>query len=130
MTHPITPPPELVRQWIDLPLSEEKRLLAAYRAGADQELEACCKHLSQKGFSDADVNRLHATRRPSNRPPTADELIKLAEAMRGIAEHGITEHEGRWLDELERTAQLLEQQSRAIEALPDDPAHALPVPPA
>jgi hypothetical protein len=34
MTDPITPPPELVQQWIDLPLSEEERLIAAYRAGA------------------------------------------------------------------------------------------------
>ena len=57
--HPITPPPELVEQWRDLPeftdgrrqmimvtLSKEKLLdIAAHAArwGADQELEACCE---------------------------------------------------------------------------------------
>lgn len=43
--HPITPPPSLVQQWMDLPLSEEECLVVAAQWGADQELEACCKWL-------------------------------------------------------------------------------------
>ena len=43
--HPITPPPELVEQWMDLPIPLEEILDVAYAAGADQELEACCEWL-------------------------------------------------------------------------------------
>jgi len=43
--HPITPPPSVVQQWMDLPLSEEECLKVAAQWGADQELEACCKWL-------------------------------------------------------------------------------------
>ena len=62
-SHPITPSPELVQQWRDLPeytdgrqkvimitLSREKFLdivTQAARWGADQELEACCEWVSQ-----------------------------------------------------------------------------------
>jgi hypothetical protein len=47
--HPITPPPELVQQWIN----EENGIFAEHIAtraaqwGADQELEACCEWLSK-----------------------------------------------------------------------------------
>jgi len=43
--HPITPPPSVVQQWMDLPLSEEESLVVAAQWGADQELEACCEWL-------------------------------------------------------------------------------------
>lgn len=43
--HPITPPPSVVQQWMDLPLSEEECLVVAAQWGADQELEACCEWL-------------------------------------------------------------------------------------
>ena len=52
--HPITPPPELVRQWLleyyggDLgEVSPEEMYVARCAAqwGADQELEACCNAL-------------------------------------------------------------------------------------
>ena len=63
--HPITPPPELVQQWMDLPLSEEERLRAAYRAGADQELEWCCKWLEAHFHGMKEwAAELRATRRP------------------------------------------------------------------
>ena len=46
--HPITPPTELVSKWIDLlaSRSEEDVLIFATQWGADQELEACCEHLT------------------------------------------------------------------------------------
>ena len=96
--HPITPPPELVEQWRDLPeftdgrrkmimvtLSREKLLDIATQAarwGADQELEACCHLLRQQGFDV--VDDLRATRRP--KPPSLKEqaLAALDDAvMRG-----------------------------------------------
>jgi hypothetical protein len=69
--HPITPPPELVQQWIN----EEGGLTAGHIAtraaqwGADQELEACCGLLVQQGFDLVDY--LHAARRP--KPPSLKE---------------------------------------------------------
>jgi len=69
--HPITPPPELVQQWIN----EEDGLTAGHIAtraaqwGADKELEACCGLLVQQGFDLVDY--LHAARRP--KPPSLKE---------------------------------------------------------
>lgn len=51
--HPITPPPDLVQELIeDTPLAtgaarEVHLITAAYRAGADQELEACTKWIGE-----------------------------------------------------------------------------------
>jgi len=71
---PITPPPELVRQWVaknyvDLPiehvevhLDDVKICTEAARWGADQELEACCHQLRLQGFDV--VDDLRVTRRP------------------------------------------------------------------
>jgi hypothetical protein len=86
--HPITPPPELVQQWIDLPLSGEEILVTAYRAGADQELEACCLWM-ERNFDDWD-NRfsveLRAARRP--KPPSLKE--QALDALHGIHDQGPT----------------------------------------
>ena len=47
MTHPITPPPELLKQWEDDWFDERENvdvlLIQAFQAGADQELDACCE---------------------------------------------------------------------------------------
>jgi hypothetical protein len=93
--HPITPPPELVQQWIN----EENGVFAehiatqAARWGADQELEACCQWLSRMvgTFSAAAhleaqrrSDELRAARRP--KPPSQAEqaIAELDEAvMRG-----------------------------------------------
>jgi hypothetical protein len=74
--HPITPPPELIEDWIEIakprpqrpPNPGELAALAA-RWGADQELEACCHLLRQQGFDV--VDDLRATRRP--KPPSLKE---------------------------------------------------------
>jgi hypothetical protein len=77
--HPITPPPELVKllrneapQGIrDAGVTRELFLItAAYRAGADAELEACCKWLPKLPPWSADDLRKH--RRP--KPPSLKEL--------------------------------------------------------
>ena len=42
MTHPITPPTELVSYWNNLSLSLREIFVLVAQWGADQELEACC----------------------------------------------------------------------------------------
>ena len=62
--HPITPPPELVEQWVDRPLPTKKILVIAAQWGADQELEACCKWAAIVGGAET----LRDARRP--KPPS------------------------------------------------------------
>ena len=66
--HPITPPPELVKEWRDLPeyLTTKLQGIAtqAARSGADQELEACCQWVKGHWLAD----ELRAFRRP--KPPS------------------------------------------------------------
>ena len=71
--HPITPPPELLKQWEDDWFDERENLdvllTQAFQAGADKELEACCGLLVQQGFDLVDY--LRAARRP--KPPSLKE---------------------------------------------------------
>ena len=73
--YPITPPPELVQQWIN----EEDGLTAGHIAtqaanwGSDQELEACCEWF-QELYKSGDV--LRAARRPE--PSSLKELALAA----------------------------------------------------
>ena len=83
--HPITPPPELLKQWEDNWFDEREHadvlLIQAYQAGADAELEACIawfdKHIP--GY-ELVADRLRAARRP--KPPSLKEqaLAVLEEA--------------------------------------------------
>ena len=98
MEHPITPPPELVRQWAryqgyetpevlwryiatqaaqwgadqQLKLDAEQ-IAQAYQKGADQELEACCEWLDDTDCDDPQevAQLLRAARRPP--PPSLRE---------------------------------------------------------
>lgn len=88
--HPITPPPELVEDWIEIakPLPQrppnpgELATLAA-RWGADQELEACAKEVSYWSSKNL-ADRLRDCRRP--KPPSLKEqaLAALSEADQGL----------------------------------------------
>jgi hypothetical protein len=79
VTNSITPPPELVQQWIEEgpPLNQPKHVayFIAERAaqwGADQELEACCEWLNGGSKIDYDTAALlRAARRP--KPPSLKE---------------------------------------------------------
>ena len=72
--HPITPPPERFKQWEDDILNERDNVdhvldcawRDGFRAGADQELEACCEWmLANARFLNAGwIERLRAARRP------------------------------------------------------------------
>ena len=90
MTNSITPPPNLVRQWIDEPqyMTEDQLGKRMYmislnevkfreiiskgaQYGADQELEACCDTLQRHAHWDLAVCELMADRRP--KPPNLKE---------------------------------------------------------
>jgi hypothetical protein len=73
--HPITPSPELVKQWVAeiwhegtpvrVSLSDEHIATRAAQWGADQELEACCEYLVRCAqWEPEDVGELRAVRRP------------------------------------------------------------------
>jgi hypothetical protein len=102
----ITPPPELFKQWEGQPRSIAFE--AAYRAGADMELEACCallyRHLP--GYEHSSVDYVRAARRP--KPPLLKEQA-LAELNRLIA-----------LIPTEGALAMAEPIRCALEALPND----------
>jgi hypothetical protein len=75
MTHPITPPPELVQLWVNLmPLGSINAFTAAAQWGADQELEGCCEWFQvriNEGWNPCHLEDLCTTRRP--KPPSLKE---------------------------------------------------------
>jgi len=88
--HPITPPPELVRQWMERTEYDEHTWFyesyiaeQAARWGADQELDACCEHFEDH-LRDGIAKDLRAARRP--KPPSLKEqaLAALSEADQGL----------------------------------------------
>ena len=92
--HPITPPPELAKQWlgeyfgctVSGELSDSERYLAtqAARWGADQELEACCEYLTRcAAWEPEDIQEMLDLRRP--KPPSLKEqaLKALEHAEKG-----------------------------------------------
>jgi hypothetical protein len=117
--HPITPPPELVEQWIKsaryrefMPYPEgyeqyEQRLTTiAARWGADMELEACCEWLD-KGFGD--VGNFPATLRAARRPKSPS----LKEQALNILDKFSS-------GELVAANKMVDTIRRALEALPND----------
>jgi len=66
--HPLTPPEELLElwHWTGKSGNWQNALTLAYRAGADQELEACCKWVDWK-WSGVKSRELRAARR--TKPP-------------------------------------------------------------
>ena len=106
--HPITPPSELVQQWVDN-LAPEGMLSFATQAarwGADQELLACGNYLKRcAAWEEEDVTELYDYRRPRPKPPSLKELnLKHLEVM---------ERDGHYLPEI------VSDLRRAIESLPD-----------
>jgi hypothetical protein len=70
--HPITPPPEMVEEWIERFKGDHPIYVAMQAAqwGADQELEALLVWLRVKGFDNLAADLL-ASRRP--KPPSLKE---------------------------------------------------------
>jgi hypothetical protein len=101
--YPITPPPELVQQWINenpgqsLPLATR-----AAQWGADQELEACCEWFVRDWTDIETADKLRAARRP--KPPSLKEQALIAlESL----QHRTTD------------PNIVEPIRRALEALPE-----------
>jgi hypothetical protein len=70
----ITPPPELMQQWIkryEDGAGIQPLLYSIFQAGADQELEACCEWLVRNYNYPEAGNPLLAARRPN--PPSLKE---------------------------------------------------------
>ena len=113
-THPITPPPDLVAKlWReasagrdDAPIGEifNHGIYLAYAAGADMELESCCKVLEYQFM--ADSIHLRAARRP--KPPSLKE--QALEALETLNQA--------WTMPKELEAVIAIR--RALEALPND----------
>ena len=73
---PITPPLELLKYWEEQHFDEGENydvmLIQAYQAGADQELDACCKWLRGNDPYEHDYHQmLRVARRP--KPPSLKE---------------------------------------------------------
>jgi hypothetical protein len=66
--HPITPPPELVQQWVDAyfggGISHVDLAAQAAQWGADQELEACCEWIDSFQNKFVYAHDLRLVRRP------------------------------------------------------------------
>ena len=112
--HPITPPPELVKQWLGTyfgatvtgEVSDVELALAtqAARWGADQELEACVEWLGREIGSGWGLGaQLHAARRP--KPPSLNSI-----ALQML---GTIERDAHYLPEITDTIR------RALEQLDD-----------
>ena len=67
--HPVTPPPELLDKWDNLPLSTQEIFVIVAQWGADQELEACCNWVAVESIAAA--TELRSWRRP--KPPSLKE---------------------------------------------------------
>ena len=97
MEHPITPPPELVQklrneapQGIrDAGVTRELCLIAAaYRAGADQELDACCEWLDFYSATST-ARGLRAARRPKPLSEADQALADLDALVDDLSNHGM-----------------------------------------
>jgi hypothetical protein len=107
--HPITPPPELIEDWIEIakPLPQrppnpgELATLAA-RWGADQELKACCKWLPKLPPWSGNDLRKHRRPKPPSLKEQALEALKALPTPAGQV-----------------TADRLDTIRRVLEALPE-----------
>ena len=113
--HPITPPPELVMQWVSLACEYEGNetwidlATQAARWGADQELEACCDWMSNRSSL---TEQLRTARRP--KPPSLKE--QALETLRSM------QIEPCWINGINTNAELMSKYDilrRALELLDD-----------
>ena len=106
MTNSITPPPELVQQLLarfHTGDTLEATWAIAFRAGADQELEACIADIHTM-FGKGHADWLRSLRRP--KPPSLNSI-----ALQML---GTIERDAHYIPEITDTIR------RALEALPND----------
>jgi hypothetical protein len=111
MTHPITPPPELVEQWMQDHSTKYDLARHAAQWGADAELTACCAWIGGE-IGATDPNDLYAARRP--KPPSLKE-----QAIAALSEMSI---EPCLIKDIDVNAAVCAKYNtirRALEALPE-----------
>jgi hypothetical protein len=90
--YPITPPPELVQQWVRMLefLPDKQVFSEAAQWGADQELDACCEWVEREIGHGSQWNaHLHSARRPKS-PSLKEQALAELEILRGDANaHGL-----------------------------------------
>jgi len=92
--HPISPPEHLVRKWTTWRNNEDaesfwRRIaMEAAQWGADQELEACVRHLDFKGHHSTVLDALRAARRPKPTPSLKQQGLEALEAHFAAIEAG------------------------------------------
>jgi hypothetical protein len=109
--HPITPPPELVHEWVDMlsHRSDYAVFSLAAQWGANQELEACINWLDDTDCEDPQevAQRLRAARRP--KPPSLKK-----QALNAMGRFTANAH-----TRADEMAQDFDTIRRALEALPE-----------
>jgi hypothetical protein len=117
--HPITPPPELVLQWLEdgpedgeFGISKHIATQAA-RWGSDQELEACCGYLTRcAAWEPEDIQEMRDLRRP--KPPSLKETL-LARVARIPGEGADAAYLRHWVDnESQRLVDLLHEVFKSL----------------
>jgi hypothetical protein len=117
--HPITPPSELIEDWIEIAKPEpwkrppDPNVLCTLAAqwGSDQELDACCEWLSNEVLCESNVHRfLRAARRskPQSLKEQALAELEKVDMLWDTDEFG------------EETLGALDTIRRALEQLPDN----------
>lgn len=115
--HPITPPEDVIEALrsqapqcdVDAGVNKERETqlgIAAYRAGADAELWACCELLDINGCPSKWIDMLRDVRRP--KPPSLQEqaLTQLDSLHADLRPHGIVPNTDTIRRALERLQQL------------------------
>ena len=77
--HPITPPPELIEQWMQVHTTKYDLARQAAQWGADQELDACCELMDDWGLDGED---LMECRRPKPQSLKEQALQALNDAVK------------------------------------------------
>jgi hypothetical protein len=107
--HPITPPPDLVKELQDL--GNLDAITLAYQAGADHQLKACCEVLDDVPGGCATSRHLFHVCRP--KPPSLKEqALKMLRPLSSPVMLGTPEYRL-----YEPQAEIIR---RALEALPND----------
>ena len=80
--HPTLPTEKAVRGWLNLPLFTEELLVIAYRAGADQELDACCVLMDEWGLDGEDLMQCRRPKPPSEADQALTDLEQLLDVAK------------------------------------------------
>jgi hypothetical protein len=87
--HPITPPPELIEQWMQDHATNYDLARHAARWGADQELEACCLLMDDWGLDGEDLMQCRRAKPKSLKEQALDLLDKAEDPFWDINDFSI-----------------------------------------